>query len=409
MYNKNLIDKLTEKYNMPLYIFKKDDFIENYLIFNECFQKLYSKYRVAYSYKTNYTPEICKIVKSLGGYAEVVSDMEYYVAKKIGYKDENIVYNGPIKGPLSIQMLLNGGILNADNLEEVKKICNIAIENPDKKLCFGLRVNIDIGQNFISRFGIDTNSNEIDQAFEMVEKVDNLEINGLHCHIGQSRTIQAWRNRVKVMLELVDKYFTSKVPKYIDLGSGMFANMNPNLAKQFGKDIPTFEEYADVVATAFNNKYKHLPENEKPILFTEPGTTLINSYIDFIGKVTAIKKIKGKQFIILNCSKDNLGDICKMKQLPIHIIHSGKEQIKCEEADFVGYTCLEHDVMYKNFNGNLSNDDYVVFENIGGYSNVSKPPFISQNCAMISMDSERNTKVIKKAENFEDIFKTYVF
>ena len=40
------------------------------------------------SYKTNYTSYICKPVKNLGGYAEVVSDMEYQVA------------------------LLNGGILN---------------------------------------------------------------------------------------------------------------------------------------------------------------------------------------------------------------------------------------------------------------------------------------------------------
>ncbi len=64
------------------------------------------------SYKTNYTPYICKPVKNLGGYAEVVSDMEYQVALQIGYSANHIVYNGPVKGPLMERHILNGGILN---------------------------------------------------------------------------------------------------------------------------------------------------------------------------------------------------------------------------------------------------------------------------------------------------------
>lgn len=61
--------------------------------------KEYDNYIPGYSYKTNYAPHICKLVKSLGGYAEVVSDMELYVAKKIGYENSEIIYNGPCKGP----------------------------------------------------------------------------------------------------------------------------------------------------------------------------------------------------------------------------------------------------------------------------------------------------------------------
>lgn len=409
MYSLEQLNSIESEFGSPLYIFREHDFIENYKDFKSCFEKHYPKYRVAYSYKTNYTPYICKLVKNLGGYAEVVSDMEYSVAKAIGYKPEKIVYNGPFKGELGVESLMNGGIVNVDNLQELKKICTIAKNNPHKRFSIGLRVNINIGQNFISRFGVDADSADLQKAFDIVSVIDNLKIVGLHCHVGQSRTIEAWKNRVRIMLEIADKYFPNKPPKYIDLGSGMFARMNESLAKQFGDNIPSFSEYAEAVATPFANHYKDYSEEDKPYLFTEPGTTVINSYIDFVGKVEAIKHIKGSSFCVLNCSKDNLGDICKMKSLPLQILHKDEERETLRCASFVGYTCLEHDVMYKDFNGDLAVGDYVVFENVGGYSNVSKPPFILWNCPMVALHADNSLEVMKRGEDFKDVFCTYTF
>ena len=81
----------------PQYVFQEAAFVENYKRFEACFQRLYPNYRVSYSFKTNYTPYICNLVKNLGGYAEVVSMMEYALAKKLGYSDDKIIFNGPSK------------------------------------------------------------------------------------------------------------------------------------------------------------------------------------------------------------------------------------------------------------------------------------------------------------------------
>ena len=54
-----------------------------------------------------------------------------------------------------------------DNLDELK-------EAPNKKL--GIRVNIDVGQGFVSRFGI----TDLDEAF----RIAGDRIVGIHCHIG---------------------------------------------------------------------------------------------------------------------------------------------------------------------------------------------------------------------------------
>ena len=63
-------------------MFDKEEFINNYHELENAMKKVYPKYALSYSYKTNYTPYICNLVKTLGGYAEVVSDMEYTLAKK---------------------------------------------------------------------------------------------------------------------------------------------------------------------------------------------------------------------------------------------------------------------------------------------------------------------------------------
>lgn len=386
-----------DTWGSPLYVFDEDSFIKNYKHFEKCFKNIYKKYTVSYSYKTNYSPYICRLVNALGGYAEVVSDMELTIARMVGNRDNQIVYNGPCKGLLLNEFILHGGMVNVDNFEELNHILLLAKSNPFQEIRFGLRVNIDIGQGFISRFGID--ENDLSKVFAAVSQVDNARIVGLHCHIGRSRGIDAWRNRAYKMLEIADAFF-ERPPVYISLGSGMYGEMNPYLSSQFGDDLPTYEDYADAVARPFAD---HYAEGIQPILFTEPGTTLINKYIYFIARVEAIKHIKGKDFIVLNGSKHNLGELCELKQLPIQIINLADVREMVHNAAFVGYTCLEHDVLLKDYSGEIGVGDYIIFDNVGGYSNVSKPPFIKPNCCMISS----NGNVIKRAETTEEVICTY--
>lgn len=407
------VDSLIEKFGSPLYVFHEKEFEENYLDLLNTFRAIYPKYNIAYSYKTNYTPKICQLVKQLGGLAEVVSDMEYRLAKKIGYDNKEIVYNGPVKGEGLFEHLICGGVVNVDNLDELKSIISFARKNAEKQMRLAFRVNIDIGQGFISRFGLDayelaTNNSELDIAFKMIKDEPNIKVVGIHCHVGRSRGIEAWENRVRIMFSLVDRYFES-TPEFIDLGSGMNSVMEPELAKQFSGHIPTFKEYAQVVAKAMKDKYGHLPYEEQPFLYTEPGTTVVSGNMSFLGTVKSIKNVKQKVYITFDCSGTNMGDICHLKNLPLSIYHNGEEKTSCKDATFVGYTCLEHDHMYEGFCGEIAVGDFVQFRNVGSYSNVFKPPFILPNCAMVQIDKNENVSCIKRRETIDDIFNTYAF
>lgn len=399
-----IIEKLKKEYDLPVYVFDRDEFVNNYHHLENCFKSIYPKYQISYSFKTNYTPYIVKTVKSLGGYAEVVSGMEYHIAKKLGYRDEEILFNGPDKGDEGIEAFLNGSMIHVDNMQEAIKLCEAAHSHTERQFKVAIRVNADIGQNFVSRFGFD--DCELDEVFELFGRSENIKVSALHCHISRCRGLDKWKERAEKMLKLADKYFVQEYPEYIDLGSGMFGSMDPEFAAQFD-DVPTYEEYAECVAGLFAEHYNNVTYDKKPFLITEPGTTLINKFVYFIGKVDAIKKIRNKWFAVLNCSEHNLGETCLLKELPMKILNRSEGQ-EYQNMDFTGYTCLEQDVMRKNVNCRISVGDYVVFGNVGGYSNVLKPPFIWPNCAMVTINGDK-VELIKKKESYDDVLSTYIF
>lgn len=397
---------LVEKYGSPLYVFHDAEFIENYVHLCKAMREYYPNYLPAYSYKTNYTPHICGLVKSLGGYAEVVSDMEMFVALQIGYMHEHIIYNGPCKGPQMDAHVLCGGISNIDNKAEAERIVALAKTHPNRTIKIGLRINADIGANFISRFGLEVGSLEIDEVIGMLKDEPNIKLTGLHMHVSRARCIEAWRERIDQILTAADRYIDG-VPEFIDLGSGMFANMENYLKDQFSIDVPTYDEYAEVVA---GTMAKHYAGSEmKPILFTEPGTTVVSRYMSLITKIIGVKEIAGRNIAVCDSDIHEAGETAMMMKNPYTHFTVGVGNASNAPVDITGFTCLEQDVLFKDFPESVKVGDIIEFRNVGGYSVVYKPPFIQPCCAMVAIKTDGSIEVIKRKETFEDVFKTFVF
>ena len=89
--NKQIISDLRKEYGDAFYLLDSKQFRSNYTELKNAFSSIYSNFNIAYSYKTNYTPRLCKIVNELGGYAEVVSEMEAALAMRIGVKENRII------------------------------------------------------------------------------------------------------------------------------------------------------------------------------------------------------------------------------------------------------------------------------------------------------------------------------
>lgn len=402
--NYELLEQIGNKYGESYYILNTERFKQNFIELQNEFRKIYPDTYIAYSYKTNYIPDLCKIVDELGGYAEIVSDMEYEITKRLNISADKIIFNGPYKNKEAItEILLRGGCVNIDSVEEFEYIKGIAKSNADKIINIGIRVNFAIENANISRFGIDIESDKLKKIVKESDIISNINIREFHCHYAP-RNLENWKARTEKMLKYSDELF-EKAPAHIDLGGGLFGKMKDDMKRQFSSYIPEYKEYAQLVATMFNKYYEEMAD--KPMLFIEPGTALVGDVMRFAAKIVGIKSIRGKYIATLLGSVYNINPTLNGKNPSLEVYHKEDDSLKYyEDLDFGGYTCIESDYLYRGYNGKLAIGDYVVFDNVGSYSIVLKPPFILPNFSVISYNGE-DVKLVKRRENFEDIFRTY--
>lgn len=396
--------ELCDVYGNAFYLLDSKKFSNNFVELSNEFKKIYPNFNIAYSYKTNYTPKLCKIVNENGGYAEVVSEMELEIALRIGVEATKIIWNGPIKNQDKIkQLLLMGGTVNIDSVFEIETIKKIAHQNPNHRLNLGIRCNFDVGDGVISRFGFDIDSIEFEQALDFIKNIENVHLINLQCHFAK-RNVEYWPARAKGMatLALRVKERLGYIPDRIDIGGGLFGHMDDTLKAQFSTTIPTYEDYAKAAASVFA---EHFPNLETELLI-EPGSALVGDCMKFVGKIETIKTVRNKTFVTMLGSQKNIsmGGV----NPPIFVIKSGTERKHYENVDIVGYTCIEGDVLYHDYEGDLSVGDYVVFSNCGSYSLVMKPPFILPNFPVIDISGNK-VELIKRQEYFDDIFHTFSF
>lgn len=400
--NTNTLSKLREEYGEAFYLLDSMQFRNNFLELKSTFSSIYPHFNIAYSYKTNYTPKLCRIVNELGGYAEVVSEMEAELAIRVGVKPEMIIWNGPIKNQNKLEeYLLMGVTVNLDSSEECQQVRMIANKYPKKIFSLGIRCNFDVRDGVISRFGFDVNGKAFWDAFDFVINTKNLRLINLQCHFAK-RQIDYWTARAEGMVELLDRL--NIVPERIDLGGGLFGKMDDSLKDQFNVCIPGYSEYAKAVAVIFAERFAN--EEKKPQLLIEPGSALVGDCMRFAGTVKTIKSVRNKSIVSIMGSQKNIS--MSGVNPPIQVFSTSKERQKLMNADLVGYTCIEADVLYKNYTGVLSIGDIVVFGNCGSYSLVMKPPFILPNFAVLDI-SEGKVELIKRTETFDDLFHTFVF
>lgn len=400
--DKQIINNLRKEYGDAFYLLDSEQFQKNFNELRDSFRSIYSNFNIAYSYKTNYTPKFCKLVDQMGGYAEVVSEMEMEVALRCGIKHNHIFWNGPIKNPQKLEeFLLAGGIDNVDSIEELTIIKGIVKRHPNNTINLGIRCNYEVGDGVVSRFGFDVDNEDFKEILAYVQNTMNVHFVNFQCHFAK-RQIEYWPARAKGMIELIDHL--GIIPDRIDIGGGLFGKMEDSLKAQLSGEIPNYKQYAEVAATVFAEYFAD--KDMKPELMIEPGTAVVGDCMRFVGTVKSIKNVHGKYIATVLGSQKNIN--MSGVNPPMEVIAMGGEQKEYKNLNFVGFTCIEGDVIYSNYSGKLANEDAIVISNCGSYSLVMKPPFIMPNFPVLDICGDK-TELIKRGEVFDDLFQTFTF
>ncbi len=407
-----LLDRLSSEFGSAFYLLESKSFENNYKELADSFKKYYSKFNIAYSYKTNYIPKLVQIVNHLGGFAEVVSEMEMEIALRAGVEAEHIIWNGPVKNKEKVkELLLMGGIVNIDSVYELADLRKISQAYPEHILNAGIRCNYDVGDGVLSRFGFDVDNEDFDAALSIIKDTPNIKLISIQAHFAK-RSPEFWLARAEGILRIYEKIRKEygEKPRYLDIGGGIFGKMPDSLRSQLGIGNITYDDYASRAARAFDEHFKS--RNEAPYLIIEPGTAVAGDCLRFVSRIETIKTVRGKTIATVTGSQKNIS----MQGInpPLEIIPGGGEKKEYSNIDIAGFTCIESDFLYKGYSGPLAAGDYMVLGNCGSYSLVMKPPFILPNFAVLDInncidDSIEQVEVIKRAECFDDLFHTFNF
>ena len=392
----------------PFYLVDRQKFEANFDDLTTAFSKRYDPFVLAYSYKTNYLPYLCGIIRDKGGWAEVVSRMEYDLALKVGQDPKKIIFNGPVKTVDDIQLSLgNGSMINVDSEAELAMVSEYAKIHPDREIPIGLRINIGLSdeagrshiQNSlkIGRFGLDLGEISLNL------QADNISVLSLHGHTSTTDRSQ-WCFKVitQPLCDIAQKYFPETV-NTINVGGGFFGRMHPDMPFP---NTPSFDDYAEVVCGVL--KENNWAQKKRPTLVIEPGVAMVADAVSFATKVVSVKPIRDKLFVTVDGSAFNTKPTFHSINMPHQIIRQdGEGPVKT--FDVVGSTCMEKDILLKEITAPLPQvGDYICIDSIGAYTLVMTPPFINPAPTVLA-DENGNIKLIRKKQTQDDVFSNYIF
>lgn len=401
---KNVL-QLSKKFGTPLFVVCEEHLRENYKKFRDLFISHYPKTIVAYSYKTNYLPFICNVIKEEGGWAEVVSSLELNIAKKVHVDSKKIIFNGPVKTyqELLEAMKLGVRLINVDSLSELKKIILIS-----KK--YGLTANVGIRLNTsffgpgYNKFGV--NEDDALKACELISKSKNLKYEGLHGHLGsQITTTKPYKKLIKYQIsiseEIYRKYNLST--NFIDVGGGFPVR---ELSPSGTKKIPKIEEFAEVICSTLKKGIAKT-DVKPPFLVLEPGRAIVSSPIFLLLKVIATKITRNMGKIVFTDGGINILPLAEYfryfkYEITPNVIRGGKR----ERVQIAGPLCMEEDLIgIDRTLSSIKEGDILVVSNTGAYTISLSLQFIKPRPRVVAIDQENNVKVVRESESVEDILK----
>lgn len=362
----------------PLYIADKSDFKRNITDFVTAFRKYYPSYNIGYSFKTNYCKEFIEVVKEVGGYAEVVSPTEYQMARNYGFDYSQIIYNGVIPDlDDKLRCANHGGIVNVDNVGEIGSLFGISTS----PLAIGVRLNFDIGNGVVSRFGIDVDSKDYKEIIEL-QRRGLIRIKCIHCHISYARGLSYFKRRAEMMAQ----YAKELGANIVDIGGNMFGRMDDSLKVQYGEYVPSYEEYAKVIGEVFAREFP----NGEVLLFTENGTPIVSTSMSLLTTIIGKKVIKGRTMLVVDCKRDDVGFVCHTKNPPCAVLADRGDYV--EHATIYGCTCIENDIIHRDYSGYANIGDRIVISNVGAYGCNVANDFIMPKPGCVCVDDTQSVK-----------------
>lgn len=337
-------------------------------------------YHVHYAIKANVNKVILNEINNAGLGVDCVSGGEIEAALNAGFNANKIVFAGVGKSDWEIELGLKNDIacFNVESQPELEIIQEIA-SRMNKVARVALRVNPNIDahtHHYITtglsenKFGI--NLEMLDEIVDKSLALPNIELIGLHFHIGSQITItEPFILLSEKINELQDK-FTSKgiIFKTINVGGGLGIDYDDPGANP----IPDFKSYFE----AFHNNIKLRKGQE---LHFELGRSIVGQCGSLITRVLYVKEGTEKKFAIVDAG------FTELIRPALYQAHHKIENLTCSDAtetyDVVGPICESSDCFGQDEKlPKVKRGDLLALRSAGAYGEIMASQY---NCRRLPL------------------------
>jgi diaminopimelate decarboxylase len=234
--------QLIQEYNSPLFVFSEQRIRNNIARLQHAASVVDRPIKFCYASKANSNMAILKAVLDAGIDVEVNSGGELFKALRVGFRPDQIIFNGTSKSDDEIDDAVRAGIyaINIDSIYEIELVENsverlrargeeVAPARVTLRLVpeIGTRSHLGLQTALLtSKFGI--SSSEVLAAFRRgLQRPDLIHVCGIHIHVGsQTPDVEPFAEAFKSMWEHLVAIHdeTGHTLEHINLGGGIPVN-----------------------------------------------------------------------------------------------------------------------------------------------------------------------------------------
>lgn len=387
---------LARHHGGSFFVLDREKLAVNIEHFRSQFRSRYPRTRLAYPYKANHLPAICRQMAGEGLSAEVSSPMELWLARRLDVPGHMIIYNGPGRSAESLAAaLLVGAMINIDSGRDLRILEGVAAEHPGREFAVGLRCSFPLAGRDGSRFGFPVGEPEFEQALDQLGATPGLRLAGLHCHFPGSE-LTSFADRTRQLIEAADRAFPHGPPDYLDVGGGFYGGVPFSIDSS-----PDARDYALAVTQLMTARYGS--GRDVPWLVIEPGTALVATAVNYVSEVVDIKRWGRRTVATVAGTLFHTSPNTRRVDFPVEVLSPRLGGPSSGSFDIAGSTALPDEYLSLCVDGDIAPGDFVLFRNVGAYSLSMSPQFSAPAPAVLESTDE-GWRVLAPAGTPEQVF-----
>ena len=273
--------ELADEFGTPLFVYDEDH------LRSRCREAVRAfDGNVAYATKAFLCIEMAKLAYEEGMNLDVATGGELYIARKADVPGERIVMHGNNKSFEELNMALKEGVgrIVVDSFNELDRLEELCADlNTSAKVLLRVTPGVEAHTHeFVStgqedsKFGFTVRSGVAEEAVQRARRCKNLELLGLHAHIGsQVFDVRPFAKAVGVLAEFAAPY---DFPELV-VGGGL------GVPYVEGESAPSIQEWADAIFDACAEA------GVKSSVGAEPGRSIVASAAVTLYTVGTIKEV----------------------------------------------------------------------------------------------------------------------